>query len=289
MARLNLPCFALALAAALVQSLVAQPLLSLHGPMGAVLPGQVAVFTLNGEAPNDLTIAGFRQEAGFYCLAGQQSTVALLAVPLNAKPGIFPLHLVWAGGTQQQWTNLRVDNSPYPTTSVHRVPKLKKKLKAAAQANEKEVLEDAEAEALGGDPLWRGSFRWPLDGPMTITSPFGSTRIYNHGQAAWQHRGIDLRAPEGSVVSSPNQGVVLLARRHLHATGGTVILGHGYGLSSSYFHLSKVDVKRGQRVQKGDPLGLSGSSGLANGPHLHWEMELRGIPVQPQQWVPDQP
>ena len=122
-----------------------------------------------------------------------------------------------------------------------------------------------------------------------MTSAFGSARVYNKGQAAWRHRGTDLRAPEGSQVFAANDGIVLLARKRLNATGGTVILGHGYGLCTSYYHLSKVLVKSGQTLKKGELLGLSGSTGLANGPHLHWQMELRGQAIDPQQWVLDEP
>jgi murein DD-endopeptidase MepM/ murein hydrolase activator NlpD len=249
----------------------------------------VAVFTLDGPAQKDLILAGFRQEAGFYHLLGRDRWVALLAVPLTAKAGRVPLKLSWAGGTQQQWTDLMVDVYPYPHARVRHVPQLRKKLKAAAKANEKEILEEAVAKALEGDPLWRGGFRWPLEGPVSITSSFGTTRDYNRGEAAWRHRGMDLHAPEGTPVLAPNRGVVLLARRRLNATGGTVVLGHGYGLSTSYFHLSKVKVKAGQSVEKGELLGFSGSTGLANGPHLHWQMELRGYPVQPRQWVTEEP
>ncbi len=124
-----------------------------------------------------------------------------------------------------------------------------------------------------------------MDGPIVITSPFGVSRVYNKGQAAWRHRGVDLRAAEGTPVLAANDGRVLLARRRLHATGGTVVLGHGYGLCSSYFHLSRLKVKLGQTVVKGQVLGFSGSTGLANGPHLHWQVDLRGQSVQPQQWL----
>jgi murein DD-endopeptidase MepM/ murein hydrolase activator NlpD len=253
-----------------------------------VLPGTVAVFTLADPVPPDLTLAGFQQEAGFYhwpqgTPAGR--TVALLAVPLQSKPGLVPLRLSWAGGTRQQWTNVVVGADTYPRIHALRVPRLKKKLQAAAADNEKEILEDAEAQALGGPPLWHGSFQWPLDGPIVVTSPFGVARVYNHGEAEWRHQGLDLRAPEGTPVLAANDGTVLLARRRLHATGGTVVVGHGYGLCSSYFHMRKVLVHRGEAVTKGQVLGLSGSTGLANGPHLHWQMDLRGIAVQPEQWL----
>lgn len=261
-------------------------LVPLKGPRDLVSPGRVAVFTYDGPALPGLTLAGLRQEAGFYHVS-KGPWVALVAIPLDEKPGLKALHLSWDGGIHGQWTNLQVGPDPYPNQRRLKVPKLRKKLKAAAAAREKETLEKVETEALGGAPLWHGGFRWPLDGPIVVTSPFGASRSYNRGEAAWRHRGVDLRAMEKTPVLAPNDGVVLLARRRLNATGGTIVLGHGYGLSTSYFHLSKVQVKKGDTVKKGQLLGLSGSTGLANGPHLHWEMQLRGVPIQAQQWVPE--
>lgn len=282
------PILALALAAGfgLASSADAAALLPLKGPRDSVSPGRIAVFTYDGPALPGLTLAGLRQEAGFYHV-GKGPWVALLAVPLEEKPGLKALHLTWNGGTRSQWTSLAVGSDPYPVQRHLKVFKLRKKLKAAAAAHEKEILEKVETQALEGEPLWHGRFRWPLDGAIEVTSPFGSSRVYNSGQAAWRHRGVDLRAAEKTPVLAANDGVVLLARRRLHATGGTIVVGHGYGLCSSYFHLSKVQVKKGQAVKKGQILGLSGSTGLANGPHLHWEMQLRGFPVQAEQWVPE--
>lgn len=260
--------------------------MTIKGPRTAVSPGRVAVFSIDGDIPPDLTLAGFRQEAGFYH-SGKGPWIALLAVPLETPEGLAPLKLVWDGATRSQWINVSIGPDPYPRQRHLKVKRLRKKLKAAAAANEKEILEKAEAKALAGDPLWHGSFRWPLDGPITVTSGFGNARVYNSGQAAWRHRGLDLRAAEGSPVLAPNDGVVLLARKRLNATGGTIIVGHGYGLSSSYYHLSHVKVKSGAVVKKGQVLGLSGSTGLSNGPHLHWQMDLRGQSIDPRQWAPE--
>ena len=264
----------------------ASVLVPLKGPRDQVSPGRIAIFTYDGPVLPGLTLAGLRQEAGFYHVE-KGPWIALLAVPLGEKPGREPIHLTWDGGTHGQWTSLQIGPDPYPVQRSLKVHKLRKKLKAAAAAHEKETLEKVETEALGGDPLWHGSFRWPLDGAIIVTSPFGSSRVYNKGEAAWRHRGVDLRAAEKTPVLAANDGVVLLARRRLNATGGTIVLGHGYGLSTCYFHLSKVEVKKGQTVKKGQKMGLSGSTGLANGPHLHWEMQLRGWPVRAQQWVPE--
>jgi hypothetical protein len=257
----------------------------LKAPASPVNPGSVAAFYAPADAPKDLRLTGFQQEAGFYFLSPELGQSALLAVPLESRPGPAEVTLIWDGGLHRQKAWVEVTRDPYPRRRKLSVGGLRKKLSASAAANEKETLERADATDLEALPRWRGAFRWPLDGPVKVTSAFGSSRIYNHGQAAWRHKGVDLRARPGTPVLAANHGVVLLARSRLHATGGTVIVGHGYGLTTRYFHLSRVKVKKGQTVLKGDLLGYSGSTGLADGPHLHWEMELRGQPVRAEQWV----
>jgi murein DD-endopeptidase MepM/ murein hydrolase activator NlpD len=238
------------------------------------------VCSLDGPAPAGLVLAGFQQEAGFY-ISGSHS-VALLAVPLDAKPGHHRLQL--KDGERTQRLDLRVSHDPYPKHRVRPIKSLSKRLAASHARGEEEMLEEAEAES-GGPPLWSGPFSWPLDGGITVTSPFGSQRTYNHGEAAWRHKGMDLRAAKGTPVLAACSGVVLLARRSLKLTGGTVLVGHGYGVTTAYFHLSRVDVKPGQHLDAGEALGLSGDSGLAAGPHLHWQVALRGLPVDPRQWI----
>lgn len=254
---------------------------------GPVPPGNVAVCRVRGLAPQGLTLAGFRQEAGFYYSKADDAQVALLAVPLGTRPGRKQVELSWPGATPQRlWLQVAKDRAPRQKV---RVSGLKRKMKKAVRSGDREVLDHAVAKAGLGPPLWKGRFQWPLAGEVVVTSGFGSRRDYNRGSAAWRHKGVDLRAAEGTPVLAANDGTVLLARRRLSLTGGSVILGHGYGLSSSYFHLSKVEVKAGQAVKKGQRLGLSGSTGLSSGPHLHWQMDLRGVPVSPQQWLQSDP
>lgn len=243
-------------------------------------PGTVLVCRLEGRAPEGLILAGFQQEAGFYHSGGV--SVALLAVPLKAKKGLRSLSLRLKD--RRQKLSVRVGRDPYPHKRVRAVPHLKSKLSAPRAADERESLAHAEGKSLG-PPQWSGPFLWPLDPPITITSPYGAKRSYNHGQAAWQHLGLDLRAAQGSPVLASADGVVLLARKGLALTGGTILLGHGYGVTSAYFHMSRLGVKVGQRVHAGEAIGASGASGIANGPHLHWQINLRGKPTDPRQWL----
>lgn len=121
-------------------------------------------------------------------------------------------------------------------------------------------------------------FIWPVTG--RISGRFGNQRIYN-GDPKAPHSGMDIAVPEGTPVKAPADGVVTFARPDLYLTGGTVLLDHGFGLSSNFLHLSRIDVKVGQRVHQGDILGTAGMTGRATGPHVHWGFNWFGVRLDP--------
>jgi hypothetical protein len=122
-------------------------------------------------------------------------------------------------------------------------------------------------------------FAWPLTG--RISGVFGSQRIYN-GTPKSPHSGLDVAAAQGVPVLAPAAGVISFARPDLYLTGGTILIDHGHGLSSSFLHLSKLEVKLGQRVEKGQVIGLVGATGRATGPHMHWGLNWFGVRLDPQ-------
>ncbi|RLQ21869.1 M23 family peptidase [Seongchinamella sediminis] len=126
-------------------------------------------------------------------------------------------------------------------------------------------------------------FEWPARG--RISGVYGSQRIYN-GTPKNPHYGVDVAVPTGTPVHAPSAGVVTLAEPDLFFSGGTVILDHGYGLSSSFLHMSKVHVEVGQEIRTGDLIGEVGATGRATGPHLDWRMSWRRERVDPQLLVP---
>jgi murein DD-endopeptidase MepM/ murein hydrolase activator NlpD len=141
----------------------------------------------------------------------------------------------------------------------------------------KEVLEriarDAKAVAEArsrnlGEMFFADSFVWPADGP--ISGVYGSQRILN-GQPREPHYGLDIAAPEGAAIKAPVSGIVTLAEE-LYLSGNTMVIDHGHGVSTSYLHMSRQDVKVGDRVEKGEQLGLVGKTGRVTGPHLCWRM-----------------
>jgi len=127
------------------------------------------------------------------------------------------------------------------------------------------------------EPLWRGNFRAPVLAPPTDS--FGTRRMFN-GKLASIHKGMDFRAPKGTVVRASNSGVVVLARP-LYFEGNCVIIDHGLGLYTVSMHFSRIDVHEGQRVAAGDKLGLSGATGRVTGPHLHWAVRWEGAYLDP--------
>ncbi len=123
-----------------------------------------------------------------------------------------------------------------------------------------------------------GGFVWPLEGP--ITGVYGSQRILN-GEPRQPHYGVDVAAPVGTVVTAPAAGLVTLAEPDLYFSGGTLIIDHGYRLSSSFLHLSEITVPLGARVKQGDPIALVGATGRVTGPHLDWRMNLGPVRIDP--------
>lgn len=121
-------------------------------------------------------------------------------------------------------------------------------------------------------------FIWPVNG--RISGRFGNQRIYN-GDPKAPHSGMDIAVPEGTPVKAPADGVITFAKPDLYLTGGTVLLDHGFGLSSNFLHLSRIDVKVGQHVRQGQVIGAAGRTGRATGPHLHWGFNWFGTRLDP--------
>lgn len=128
------------------------------------------------------------------------------------------------------------------------------------------------------DPFFRSGFVWPVRG--RLSGVYGSQRILN-GQPRAPHGGLDIAAPLGTAVLATADGIVSLAHDDLFFTGKTVMIDHGFGLSSVYAHLDTVAVHPGQAVGKGAPIGTLGASGRATGPHLHWGVSLFDTRLDP--------
>lgn len=127
-------------------------------------------------------------------------------------------------------------------------------------------------------------FEWPLIGP--ITGVYGSQRFYN-GVPNSPHYGVDIAKPVGTLVKAPAGGVVTLVHPDMFFSGGTLIIDHGHGLSSTFIHLSEILVKKGDEIVQGQAIAKVGKTGRATGPHLDWRMNWFDERIDPQLLVPE--
>ncbi len=122
-------------------------------------------------------------------------------------------------------------------------------------------------------------FIWPAKG--IISGVYGSRRVYN-GQPRRPHFGVDIAAPQGSLVFAPVSGKVVLTHDNMYFSGGTLIVDHGHGVTSTFIHLHKILVKEGDDIKQGDPIAEIGATGRATGPHLDWRMNWFEQRLDPQ-------
>ena len=127
--------------------------------------------------------------------------------------------------------------------------------------------------------FFKDKFIYPID-KYIITGVYGSQRILN-GKPRRPHYGIDFHAPEGTPVKSMMDGVVTLVENDMYFTGGTIIFDHGHGISTLYMHMKDINVKKGQKVKKGEIVGTLGQSGRATGPHLDIRLNWFEIKLDP--------
>lgn len=138
---------------------------------------------------------------------------------------------------------------------------------------------DAARATTAASPFWTAGFSWPVTG--RISGVFGSQRILN-GEAKTPHSGVDVAAATGTPVKAPATGIVRLADSDMYFEGGLVFIDHGQRLESAFLHLSRIDVKPGDRVEAGQVIGAVGATGRATGPHMHWSLKWMGTLVDPQ-------
>jgi len=206
---------------------------------------------------------------------------ALAGVDVDAPVGPsalkFTIHDA-KGGTRALTRTIRIHATQYPTSSLTVAPQfVQPGPEALKQIAADQVLTDKAYASSAPRPLWSGNFRAPVSSPQS--ERFGTRRIFN-GTLASNHKGLDFRAAPGTPVRAGNSGVVVLAHP-LYYAGNCVIIDHGLGLFTLSMHLSRITVHEGQRITRGDRVGLSGATGRVTGPHLHWAVRWQGAYLDP--------
>ena len=251
-----------------------------------VVVGQILILEIDNQTHerslNDLTIRFLDQilPSFHHPVKDDRTRICLIPIPYKSTPGIKNISIEWsdAKGSHKQLVPIAIQKGRFPSEKLNvtasRVIPPRKELQRIKR-------EQAEIKAVYSysEPLrsWNARFQRPTGGK--ITSPYGSQRLLN-GKLHRYHSGVDFRAPLGTPIFASNRGVVRLAK-NLYYAGNQVVLDHGEGLFTSYSHLSRIDVRTGQLVEKGQMVGQSGATGRVSGPHLHWAVKLHGVNIDP--------
>lgn len=261
---------------ALVSSFNVTPLNLMQGRTGCFRVVTNGTATVSGSFLN--------QALQFATESDGATNVALIGVPQETPPGIYPVTVVVTDSTGAQYpisANVQVDAGNYNEGGSVRVT-------GDASVLLNQAVEQAEQDLVLGlmsrftpERSFDGAFGLPA--AATITSGFGSTRTYTGG-AQRVHTGTDFGAAPGAPVMAAAPGRVVMVD-NLNIRGLATIIDHGWGVYTGYWHQSETYVSPGDYVQEGQVIGAVGSSGRVSGPHLHWEVWVNGVPVDPMQWV----
>lgn len=249
-----------------------------------MLAASASTLTLDGNVTQGALVVGHADPGTRVSFDGRPVRVSddgvfLLGFGRDAKP-LARLDIVYPDGTREQ-RELRVARRKYNIQRIDGLPPKKvtpskedmvRIREEVALVKKARALDDAREDFLGG-------FEWPLKG--RVSGVYGSQRILNDNPRR-PHYGVDVAAPAGTIVRSPADGVVTLTHDDMFFSGGTLIVDHGHGLSSTFMHLNAILVEEGDRVRQGDVIAEVGATGRATGPHLHWGMNLFNTRLDPQ-------
>lgn len=250
----------------------------------AISSGSPCLFKVSmQQTPSSLDAKWQGQALAFFSSEDRRLWYALAGVDVETKPGNYQLELVATfpdGRSEHTQRDVVVNRASYKTEVLH-VPERFVKPDAETMVRIEADRQTKKTAFARQVPLaqWSGRFEVPID--TKPSEGFGTRRTFN-GQLASIHKGMDYHAAPGTPVLSANAGEVVLAAP-LFYEGNCVIINHGQQFLTIYMHLSKLSVKEGDKVEKGQEVGLSGATGRATGPHLHVAVRWQGAYLDPAQ------
>jgi len=236
-----------------------QPAIIYPGDVLFVRSNQATAVTLFGNTYN------MRASNGEY--------VRFIPIPIGTKAGVYTLQTT----DKKTKATVKIAKKSFATDSITVSKQMASMRQNTARINAEQVKINKARSVSAAAPYFTTAFQMPVAG--TLTTPYGYQRIVN-GKPASRHLAIDIANKEGTPVYASNDGKVVLAE-YLYLTGNTVMIDHGISLFSSYGHMSKLDVKAGQVVKKGQLIGRVGSTGFSTGPHLHYAMLIGNTFINP--------
>lgn len=259
------------------------PALASALPRPETVPGGVAVIDLGTQAQVPRALYSGKR---VLVTREQDRWYAVIGLPLEAKPGAHVVEVERAMG-QRERLQFNVAAKQYEEQRLTITDK--RKVEPTPEDLERIRKEAARIglalSRFSDQPAVTTDFVWPADGPTS--SPFGLRRFFNE-QPRKPHSGLDIAAPEGAPIRAPAPGRVV-DTGDFFFNGNTVLIDHGQGLVTMYCHMSRIDVKIGDTVKAGDPLGAVGKTGRVTGPHLHWGVSLNDARVDPLLFLPPPP
>lgn len=245
-----------------------------------ISPGQMLAISIqNLDTTKPVKFLG-KKIIPFDSPANKTSSLLFLAIDYKAKVGDY--NLTYFQGTKKVVQNITIIPKKYKEEILHVDPKKVHPPKKYQNQIYKEYKQAIQIYTTNTKKVyWKKPFIFPLH--SVITSDFGNARVYN-GSLKGYHSGTDFKAKMATPIRASNDGIVVLAQKRYYA-GGSVIIDHGYGVYSCYYHLSKIKVKVGEKVSQGHIVGLSGQSGRVTGPHLHFGIRVANTNVDPIEFL----
>ena len=247
-----------------------------------VVNGMPVLFRVTAPAALDSLSGNWLEHEVFFNFdAANKTWYGIAGSSLQTRPGSYVLKLeaTTIGGKEITFERkITIYAAKYPRTVIQ----VAKQYTEPSPEQLQKVSQDSSVKQeafhrVNPEREWSGNFLPPVE--ATISGVFGTQRTFN-GKVQSVHQGLDYAVPSGTPVAAVNSGIVLLARP-LYFEGNCVVLDHGQGLLTLYMHLSEIKVKEGDKIQRGEDIGLSGGSGRATGPHLHLAVRWQGIYLNP--------
>lgn len=263
----NLPDF--------IQSLTVLPQVFVEGKTGSI--------ELTTKESMSVSASFLNRQQNVISLNNGTRHILLIGIPIFTQPNTYNLDISFnsEANTSSFSLPIIVTAGDYTTTNINVSPDQQALLDPSVEQFEISTLE-ALMSQFSSERLYMGSLGIPAASPMN--APFGTRRSYNGGDVSRYHNGADFASAPGTPVYASANGRIVLADK-LNIRGNTVVIEHGWGVYTLYAHLSTITVTLGSPVTVGQVIGTAGSTGRVTGPHLHWEVWVNGVPVDPIQWT----
>ena len=246
--------------------------------------GQSGGITLTTQIPSTVSATFLSQETEFFSNPEQTNHSTILGIPLQTPAGLYPINI---RATDQNNITTTIETTIHILTGLYgtqyiTIPEEQANLlNPTIEQNELSIL-----QSLTSNQQQNRQFNTPFSLPTTgiMNAPYGASRAYNGSEPDRFHYGADFASNPGTPILAPAQGTVIMADT-LNIRGNSVMIDHGWGIFTVYSHMNEIQVQLGQNVERGQTIGTVGNTGRTTGAHLHWELWVNGVVVDPLQWT----